>query len=168
MANTLVFKPWFGVFAAFLLLFTASSLRAQNWQSLKMDALEARMSKGADTVYVVNFWATWCAPCVRELPHFDQLQKSYNGKPLKVLLVSVDAPARAKAALNGFLSRREVSSEVLHLNESKPHEFIDRVAPEWSGSIPATLIIHHKTSRRAFHEGEMSEAELQTLVKTIY
>jgi len=146
-----------------------SAVRAQNalYQSVSLASFEKRLAAGEDTVFVVNFWATWCAPCIRELPHFDALQQDYAGRKLKVLLVSVDAPSRAKAALTGFLQDRGVRCEVLHLNEAKPHEFIDRIAPQWSGSIPATLAIPPGDGKRLFHEGEMSHSELQQWIKPL-
>jgi len=152
-----------------LLLLGAVPASAQKalYESVNIQAFDQRLAAGADTVFVVNFWATWCAPCIRELPHFDALQKEHADKKLKVLLVSVDAPSRAKAALSDFLNDREVVCQVLHLNESKPHEYIDRIAPQWSGSIPATLVIPPSPGKRLFHEGEMSLNELQHWIKPL-
>ncbi len=140
---------------------------AQQYKAVTVDQLDARIAAGQDSVFVINFWATWCAPCIRELPYFDELQAAYARQPLKVLLVSVDAPSKAATSLSSFLKKRSVQSEVLHLNEAKPHEYIDRIAPEWSGSIPATLIRSPALDRRLFHEGEMTSEELKTLVKSI-
>jgi thiol-disulfide isomerase/thioredoxin len=154
------------VFALLALLVSAASAGyGQGYRSYTLDALEARMKAGADTVYVVNFWATWCAPCIRELPYFDQLHQQHQGKPLRVLLVSLDAPSRAASALPGFLAKRSLQAEVLHLNEGRPHEYIDRIAEEWSGSIPATLLRSDGSGLRQFYEGEMTLSELQQWVQ---
>ena len=157
----------FFVLSVVLLGYVPVQAQKDFYESVSIQTFDQRLAAGADTVFVVNFWATWCAPCIRELPHFDALQKEYAGKKLKVLLVSVDAPSRAKTALNAFLDDRNMLCEVLHLNESKPHEYIDRIAPQWSGSIPATLVIPPSPGKRLFHEGEMSLNELHHWIKPL-
>lgn len=130
----------------------------------KVEDLNARLEAGGDTTYVLNFWATWCAPCIKEMPYFDQLQEEYADRPLKVLLISVDAPTRAVKSLPAFMEKRAPQSEVLHLNEAKPHIYIDRIEPEWSGSVPATLIRQPFSGKKVFHEGEITFPELEALV----
>ena len=150
-----------------LFLFLNTGAWAQRYQSITTQGLDNRVSQGGDTVFVINFWATWCGPCIKELPYFDELQQAYAGRPLKVLLVSVDAPSLAEASLIAFLKKREIISEVLHLNEAKPHEYIDRIAPEWSGSIPATLVRVPSSGKRVFHEEELTLSQLQSIVKPL-
>jgi thiol-disulfide isomerase/thioredoxin len=59
-----------------------------------------------ETVYVVNFWATWCAPCIKELPYFEQLHENYKDKNVKVILVSLDFPKKAQSNLLSFIKER--------------------------------------------------------------
>lgn len=125
--------------------------------------LEHRLANGGDTTFVVNFWATWCKPCVAELPAFDYVQRTL---PVKVLLVSLDAPSDRLAKVEPFIKRRSFVSEVLLLNEPKPHTWIDRVDPDWSGAIPCTIIVNTGRAKRSFFEREFTQQELQTTVNT--
>jgi thiol-disulfide isomerase/thioredoxin len=93
-----------------------------------------------DTLYVLNFWATWCKPCVKELPVFDSLVRLYDKQPVKVLLVSLDFSEQIKERVNPFLAKNKVLPECVLLDEVNGNDFINLVHPEWTGAIPATLI----------------------------
>lgn len=99
---------------------------------------------GNDTLYVINFWATWCAPCVEEMPYFEQLHEETAGKKIKVLLVSLDFKKDLETKLRPFLQKRQLKPQVIHLADGKYNNWIDRVSPEWSGAIPATLLVKGK------------------------
>jgi thiol-disulfide isomerase/thioredoxin len=108
-----------------------------------------------DTVYVINFWATWCAPCIEELPYFEQLHQEYRSRKVKVLLVSMDFRKDLETKLNAFLQRRQFSTPVVALLDSDYDNWIEQVDPQWTGSIPATLVIHGKN--RKFIEDEFAD-----------
>ena len=74
--------------AAFLLIYVIGY--SQSIQVWKIEDLEKRVKNDSDTTYVVNFWATWCAPCVKELPDFDTINAAYSRSKIKVILVSLD------------------------------------------------------------------------------
>ena len=128
--------------------------------------LERRFAAGSDTVFVVNFWATWCTPCVAELPAFDHLARTSRsyGRPIKVVLVSLDAQRDRSTKLEPFVRKRAYACEVVRLNETSPHLWIDRVDPAWQGSIPATWIVAR--DRRVLHEREFTRRELIDTVKS--
>ena len=129
-----------------------------NVEEMRLSQLQQRLSAGRDTAFVVNFWATWCKPCVDELPAFDKLARKYAGSPVKVVLVSLDNPAERETKVVPFFKRRGYEyCDAVVLNEPKPHLWIDRVDQSWSGSIPATLFI--RNGRRLFGEFQFS-AEL--------
>ena len=136
-----------------------SGLHAQQPLLLSLDQLEKRIQNGKDTTYVINFWATWCTFCNRELPYFEKLNKEYHSEKLKVLLVSVDFISVFKTKLIPFVKKKQLKSEVFLLNEKNQQEYIDRVDKSWSGAIPATLFI--KGKNRKFLEQEF---EYLTLV----
>lgn len=92
-----------------------------------------------DTTYVINFWATWCKPCVKELPHFEQLTEKYKDSKVKVVLVSLDFPKQLESKLVPFVKKHELKSTVVALLDGKYNDWIDKVSEEWSGAIPATL-----------------------------
>jgi thiol-disulfide isomerase/thioredoxin len=116
-----------------------------------------------DTTYLVNFWASWCTPCVDELPAFERVGEEYRHQKVKVLLVSLDFPGQIETRLLPFLEKHEIRSEVLVLNDPDANKWIDRVDPSWTGSIPATLIYHG--SDKTFHEGVYNYDELKRIVE---
>ncbi len=111
-------------------------------------ALEKAVLSDNNTTYVVNFWATWCAPCVKELPHFEQLNS--ENKNVKVVLVSLDFKNQYEAKLLPFLKKKNIKSEVVLLTDKDYNTWLPAVDKDWSGSIPATLII--KNGKKVFVE----------------
>ncbi|MDP2187170.1 MAG: TlpA disulfide reductase family protein [Sphingobacteriaceae bacterium] len=148
-----------------LLLLSTSVLQAQNIPIIKQADLYALLAKRDDTLRVVNFWATWCGPCVQELPHFEKLQRNHHDKPLKVILVSLDFPSQLQKRVVPFVKKRKLTATVLLLDGGDPNQWIDRVEPRWSGSIPATLFLYK--GKRLFYEGQLSEADLYKYVQQI-
>jgi thiol-disulfide isomerase/thioredoxin len=132
---------------------------------LNIDQLNERIKNGKDSTYVVNFWATWCAPCIKELPHFEKLSAEHKSEKLAVLLVSLDFKSKLASNVVPFVKRKNLKNEVFLLNESSPQEFIDRIDPNWSGSIPATLFI--KNDKRKFVESEFTYEQLLTEYKKL-
>jgi thiol-disulfide isomerase/thioredoxin len=135
----------------------ASGLLAQKISRIKMTDLENRL-QDTDTVFVVNFWATWCGPCVAELPEFNRIDSVFFNKPVKVLLISLDFPEAWPIKLKEFLNKKQIRPEVMWLDESDANAFIPKISTTWSGAIPATLF-SYKTkgvNSNAFHEGKVT------------
>ncbi len=124
------------------------------------DQFEPYLNKEDDQVYVVNFWATWCKPCVEELPHFEEVNKKFGDKNVKVVLVSLDMPKMIQGQLIPFLKKRNLSSEVIVLDDPKQNDWIPKVSEQWSGAIPATVI--YNKDKRAFYEQTFSYDQLVT------
>ncbi|KIA92027.1 redoxin [Pedobacter kyungheensis] len=126
---------------------------------LTLDELDKRMAAGKDTTYVVNFWATWCAPCVAELPNFEKLRVANLKKPVKVILISVDFKSKLQKEVIPFVVKNQIKAEVFLLNETDQQKYIERVDPKWTGAIPATLFVKQKIRR--FYEQEFTEKQLK-------
>lgn len=152
---------------SFLFIFTLFTgfAQAQEVEVIKYQDLEKLIARQDGKVKVINFWATWCKPCVKELPYFEALQKQYEGKELQVYLISFDDVENLETRVKPFIEKRKISSVVKLLDETDYNAFIDKIDPSWSGAIPATLIVSDK--KRVFKEGELDEATLQKLVKQI-
>lgn len=103
-----------------------------------------------DTTYVINFWATWCAPCVKELPYFEKINQQYQDKKVSVLLVSLDFPRQVKTKLIPFLNKNKLQSKVVLLDDVNEDVWIRAIDSTWSGAIPATLI--YNAERRKFYK----------------
>ena len=121
------------------------------------------LNRENDTVYVINFWATWCAPCIKELPYFEQIGEEYREKPLKVLLVSLDFPDKITSQVIPFIRKRNLQSEVILLDAPDANAWIPEVDPNWTGAIPATVI--YKKGDRAFYERSFTLEELKAEIE---
>lgn len=131
---------------------------------ISLPQLQKRISN-PDTVYVVNFWATWCKPCIAELPYFEKLQATYKNQPLKVLLVSMDFESKLPA-VKTFAGTRKLASEVFLATRKSDQKLIDGIDKNWSGALPGTLIVNGKKGIRKFQEQEFTYEELNKLYQT--
>jgi len=126
--------------------------------------IEHLFHQNNDTIYVINFWATWCLPCVAELPYFEQLHEEYKDKKLRVILISLDFKKQIQTKLIPFINKRQLQPEVILLDDPKSNEWIDKVDPSWSGAIPATVI--YRDTLRSFYEQSFHDyEELITIVE---
>lgn len=113
---------------------------------------ENRILHKNDTLYIVNFWATWCKPCIEELPIFEKVAQNYTQQPVKIILVSQDAKTRA-VQVNDFLQKNKYTSESFILSAGNPNVWIDKIDSNWSGTIPMTLF-YKNGNKIYFHEGD--------------
>ncbi|MFD3003444.1 TlpA disulfide reductase family protein [Pontibacter toksunensis] len=143
-----------------IIFFMATSGFCQKIELLTVDRLNERINQGKDTTYIINFWATWCAPCIKELPHLEKLQQEKRREKLKVLLVSVDAKVRLAKSVLPFIKKRGLQNEVFLLDETDQQVYIDRIDKSWSGAIPATLFV--KGKKRKFLEKQFTYHSLLT------
>ena len=150
----------------FAIALEATTLKAQSMKSVTAETLLA-MTQSPDTVYVVNFWATWCRPCVEELPEFNKLAKQYEGKPVKVLLVSLDFQESYPKKLIDFSKKKKLIPEIVWFSETNANEFIPKIAPQWTGSIPATLIVAPLPFGKIFLEGSTTAEKLSESIEAI-
>ncbi len=125
---------------------------------INLNQLYQRIEFGRDTTFIVNFWATWCAPCLEELPYFEKLAEQYKHEKLKVLLISVDFKSKLKTSVLSYVKKKKIKNQVFLLDEPDQQVYINRVDSSWSGAIPATLMIKNKT--RKFFEQEFTYSEL--------
>ncbi|MCD6067861.1 MAG: TlpA family protein disulfide reductase [Bacteroidetes bacterium] len=124
----------------FLLLSVVAVHSQKKIPVYKIGQLQKRISNTSDTLYIVNFWATWCKPCVAELPDFEKINTEFKTKKVKVLLVSMDFKEDMKKRVIPFLKKNKYKSETIILDETDG-KFIDMIDKDWSGAIPATLFI---------------------------
>lgn len=126
---------------------------------------EKRVQQQNDTLYVVNFWATWCKPCVQELPFFEKATQSFTSKPMKVILVSQDAKAKT-VQVSDFLEKNNYTSECFLLSAGNPNVWINKIDTKWSGLIPMTIF--YKAGKKVyFHEGDYaSYEELEKIINS--
>lgn len=141
-------------------------LAQQKAEIVDLAGLQKVIQGPGTEVRVINFWATWCGPCVKELPLLEKLNQ--ERKDVKVTLVSLDLDLDPNPEkVHKFVSRKKIQSSVLILDAGNPNEWIDKVDPQWSGALPATLVVNSKTGKRTLIERELHEGELEKLISEI-
>lgn len=125
--------------------------------------LQNIMEPKDDKVYVYNFWATWCAPCVKELPHFDKVIREYDDE-VKLVLISQDEEKTVQD-VQVWLDDRMYKAENYLLKRGNPNVWMPMIDESWSGAIPATMI--KKGNKSVFFEGKMSEEQLKFEIEKI-
>lgn len=138
--------------ATLLLIAIHSSSNAQSKKQVPAYTIQQYQQRIAnkDTLYIVNFWATWCLPCVKELPYFENIQLQYKNKPVKVLLVSFDFKETYPKKLTDWVSKKNLQCEVVWFSNQNANEFIPLIAPEWEGNLPATFLINNANNSSQF------------------
>ncbi len=113
--------------------------------------LQAMIDAGDHDVLVLNFWSTSCAPCLKEMPHFNKLNAEYRDKKVKILLVSLEKAKRLDTHIHPFVKKLAIIPEVVVLTDPNYNIWTDKINTSWYGALPATLII--KGEQRNFRFG---------------
>ena len=120
-----------------------------------------QMADTSSVPVVINFFATWCKPCVQELPWFEKSIPNYKGKDVKLLLVSLDYAEDYPKNIAAFASKNNINSQIVWLDESDPNSFCPKVDKRWEGTIPVSLMINKATNFRAFFDHQLPEGQLK-------
>ncbi len=139
----------------------------QNFKTVKLDEVIGLIQSSDDSIYIVNFWATWCVPCVKELPYFEELGEKYKDQGVKIVLVNLDFKKDIDKKLVPFLDKHKLRSDVWFLDESNPNRFISKIEPDWSGAIPFTIFVKGSAGIRKWHEGSFTRETLEEQISNI-
>jgi len=149
------------------LFFGISEMTAQPIHQMSFNQLQKKLNDIKDSIVVMNFWATWCKPCVEELPRFEELNKKYVNRKVKVILVSLDFNKKIKTDVEPFIKKKNLQSHIWHITDTDPNTWINKIDTTWSGAIPATVIydrFHHKV---LFRETQMTFDEMEKIILPI-
>ena len=144
--------------------YTANSQQLAKW---KITDVEKYMAAKNGDVLVINFWATFCKPCVAEIPSFIKIVNNYKSSQVKLMLVSLDLPSYYPAKIAAFAKKQHFNTNIVWLQETNADYFCPKIDTTWSGSIPATLIVNTKTGHRKFFEGEMTATAFEGMLKEV-
>lgn len=142
-----------------------SQVSGQTIPEINKEGITMITQRSNDTTYVINFWATWCSPCVKEIGYFEELYRKHVSSAVSVILVSLDFPDQLENRLIPFIREKEISAPVLLMTDLNYNGWIDHVDPAWSGALPATLIYNRES--RIFLEKELTRDELFNYVNQI-
>lgn len=143
------------VFFILLLVVSQLTTKAQDIRKMKMDEL-VKMIDTTSVPLVVSFWASWCAPCIREIPWFEK-NVAAAGKKIKLVLVSIDFADDYPKTIRAFAKKNGYQSEILWLNETNADEFCPKIDKTWDGAIPATLMVNNQSHYRQFFGQQLPE-----------
>jgi len=147
------------------LLFSENGKTHTEIKVVDFTELQPLLEQEGDTIYVVNFWATWCAPCIKEIPYFEQFGEKYRNESVKVLMVSLDMRSQLETKLIPFIEKEKMKNKVLLLDDPKFNDWIPLVEKSWTGAIPATLV--YGNGFREFYPKELTLAELEEIVQPL-
>lgn len=133
---------------------------------VEFDYVADILASTEDEVYVLNFWATWCKPCVEEMPGFEAARKNFANQNVTFVYISLDFTKNLKDKVIPFVEKNEIGAKVVLLNAANQNEWIPKVSEDWSGAIPTTLIINPAKGKSFFHEGQLTQQKLEQVIKS--
>ena len=151
----------------FILFFTVTgaTISAQEIPKWKIQDLENFIKK-TDKPLIVNFWASFCKPCIEEIPYFESMVKKYQKEGVQLLLVSLDLQ-EDYPKINDFAARHKFTSSIVYLNETNADIFCPKIDEKWSGAIPASLFVNNKTGYRKFFDEQIPENKLEQEINAL-
>lgn len=144
----------------------ANAAFAQDIKKVKIQDLKSYIEK-SDHPLVVNFWATWCAPCNKEIPYFQEEVKNYADQKAELVLVSLDFATDYPNKISAFIKKNNYNAHFFWLNETNADVFCPSIDPKWSGSIPSTLFVNNKKSYRKFFERQLTHPQFVIEMKSL-
>jgi thiol-disulfide isomerase/thioredoxin len=149
-----------------ILLLLAESAVAQTVQKIKITDLEKTIRE-SKTPLIVNFWATFCVPCLEEIPYFQEAAKNHKAEGVRLILVSLDLQESYPVQIKNTIVKRKISAPVKWLDETNADYFCPKVDSSWSGGMPASLFVNNKSGYRKFFEEQLSRDRLQVVMKEL-
>lgn len=143
-----------------------SGMEAQTIPKWKIGELEEHIKKSGKPI-IVNFWATYCIPCIEEIPYFQDVIKNYKDQEIELLLVSMDFEEMYPGKIRKFADKLKFKAPIVWLNETNADYFCPIIDPRWSGVMPATLFVNNKTGFRSFYEEKISKEKFEQEIKKL-
>jgi thiol-disulfide isomerase/thioredoxin len=151
----------------FLVVMITTAVQSQEIQKVKIKDL-VKIIDTSSVPLVVNFWASWCAPCIKEIPWFEKSVAAFKDQKVKLILVSLDFAEDYPKGIAAFAKKNNYQSKIVWLDETNADEFCPKIDEKWDGAIPVTLMVNKKRQYRQFFAQQLPEQrlvqELQKLV----
>jgi thiol-disulfide isomerase/thioredoxin len=140
-----------------------ATAKAQEVKMVKITDVEKIIAESKQPT-IINFWATWCIPCIEEIPYFLEEVAKNKKDSVSILFVSLDFKESFPAGIISFIKKKKITEPVVWLNETDADYFCPKISSRWSGAIPATLFVNNNTSYTKFSEGQLSHIQLQAAI----
>jgi thiol-disulfide isomerase/thioredoxin len=151
-----------------IILSAVQVLQAQKVKPLNStDDIKSVFDGTKGKVMLLNFWATWCKPCVKEFPDLLKLQKNYKDLGFELVFISLDAPEELDSKLKPFLSKLGIDFTTYYSTFAKPEDLIDFVDKNWQGAIPSTYIYDKEGKLSKSFLGVKSYGEFEKEIKKL-
>jgi thiol-disulfide isomerase/thioredoxin len=155
-------------FIIIVFLFFSAGINAQEVKAIKIAEL-AKTIKESKTPLIINFWATFCVPCIQEIPYFQELAQQYKSKNVSLIFVSLDLKKAYPAEVNDMTKKLKLVFPVVWLDETNADYFCPKIDTSWTGGMPSSLFVNNATGYHKFYEEQLSkeklEKEIQAMLK---
>jgi thiol-disulfide isomerase/thioredoxin len=136
--------------------------------SIDVQGLDAVRQESKGRVLVMNFWATWCKPCVEEFPDLVKLHRTFRDKGLNVVFVSIDDDdSSTKQKVVTFLRKMNVASTSYIKKDDDDEAFINEVNSKWNGAVPATFFYNRNGEMVMMKTGENDYSTLEGIAQPL-
>jgi thiol-disulfide isomerase/thioredoxin len=129
-------------------------------------AVQKLVNANKGKVLIVNFWATWCAPCREEMPQLLALERRYAPKGVKLVLISADEPGD-ETSVREFLAAQKAPAPWYLKKSANDDQFINSIDPKWSGALPAMFVYDRAGRRVKTFIGETEMKDLEAAIKAL-
>lgn len=157
---------WYRNIVTILFLALSSCVYGQTIEKIRITDLEKTIRE-SKTPLIVNFWATFCLPCLEEIPYFQEAAKEYKAEGVRLILISLDLQESYPSQIRKTVVKRKISVPVKWLDETNADYFCPKIDSSWSGGMPASLFVNNKSGYRKFFEEQVSREKLQIIMKEL-
>jgi thiol-disulfide isomerase/thioredoxin len=153
-------------FLAIVFLFFVVVGYSQQVKSVKIAELEKTVKESKGPL-IVNFWATFCVPCLQEMPYFQEMANQYKSKNVSLVFVSLDMKAAYPVKVNDMATKLKLTYPVVWLNETNADYFCPKIDTSWTGGMPSSLFLNNATGYRKFFEEPLSKEKLEKEIQAM-
>ena len=155
------------LFIVLLVLSSAAIGFSQEVRKISKAELTDILNNPSDKLHVINFWATWCGPCIKELPDFQKTVNETDAAKVEFLFISLDFPSDAEKKLMPFLKKNNYTFNVCLMTETDYNSWIDEVDSSWQGNIPATLFFNRARKIHHFIAESIDKPQLEKTIQSL-
>jgi thiol-disulfide isomerase/thioredoxin len=149
-----------------IVFFISAASYAQSIKRITINELEEYIHT-CNHPLVVNFWATSCGPCVREISYFQNIINKYKDAGIELLLISLDIPKFYPQIISLFAKEKNISASIFWLDEKNTNYFCPKIDKRWRGEIPSTLMVNNKSKMYTFFDRQLTDQQFEIEIKKL-